>query len=510
TIAGNTASTDGGGLYYNIQSTSAAKIENSIIWGNSPDMISFEDNPGTYNESYVSIHYSDIQNGLSGITNGDDHFLTWGTGNISSDPLFPNLAGGTLTLDYGSGSPAINAGNPNGFYNDDDWEPNTDGPRNDMGANGGNGIYISSEEVDFGDVGIGNTAPTENFYIYNLKGGSVILGSYSTTDNQFTVTYPSLPVTIQSFEKRSLNVQFLATSSGDQTSTIELSFSNLSNNNGSFSAVGTAYDIPAGNINVPADVPTIQLAIDIAPSGKTIVVAPGEYFEKLIFNGKNNITLTSSSGPDQTIINASGTGTVVYFGGSEHILNGFTLTGGEGSQNGRSGVNGSSCGDCSFTNLIVTENTNGDPVTMGNYPTIKNVVFANNSRFPGTDDASAIYLMCGSGTNNLLQNVTIANNSLSYGINYQSNDASSGVDTLTLINSVIWGSLSESFYVDERYNNTRINIYNSLIEGGESSVNSNDDGSGYTYDLNWDSSNLTSYPYFNDPDNGDYSLSSYS
>jgi len=48
--------------------------------------------------------------------------------------------------------------------------------------------------------------------------------------------------------------------------------------------------------------------------------------------------------------------------------------------------------------------------------------------------------------------------------------------------------------VDERYNNTRINIYNSLIEGGESSVNSNDDGSGYTYDLNWDSSNLTSYP----------------
>ena len=115
-------------------------------------MISFEDNPGTYNESYVSIHYSDIQNGLAGITNREDHFLTWGTGNISEDPLFPSgwETNGNVSIEAGSGSPAIDAGNPNAFYNEGG------GTRNDMGANGGNGIYISSEEVDFGNVGVGN------------------------------------------------------------------------------------------------------------------------------------------------------------------------------------------------------------------------------------------------------------------------------------------------------------------------------------------------------------------
>ena len=61
---------------------------------------------------------------------------------------------------------------------------------------------------------------------------------------------------------------------------------------------GVAYDIPSGDINVPSDIPSIQAALDIAPDGKTIIVAPGEYFEDLYVEyGRENITLKSSGGP---------------------------------------------------------------------------------------------------------------------------------------------------------------------------------------------------------------------
>ena len=92
-----------------------------------------------------------------------------------------------------------------------------------------------------------------------------------------------------------------------------------------------AYAVPTGDINVPADVPTIQVAIDIAPDNKTIVVAPGEYFENII--AKSDISLTSSGGPSQTIINGNNQGVVIE--GHDNptynfTLDGFTITGGSG------------------------------------------------------------------------------------------------------------------------------------------------------------------------------------
>ncbi len=88
----------------------------------------------------------------------------------------------------------------------------------------------------------------------------------------------------------------------------------------------------AGNvINVPADIPTIQGAIDAGASGDTIVVAPGTYFENNIrFNGKN-INLTSSGGRDVTTINGQSIGpvfTIVDGESRDCIVDGFTITNG--------------------------------------------------------------------------------------------------------------------------------------------------------------------------------------
>src|SRR5436190_6068904 len=84
-------------------------------------------------------------------------------------------------------------------------------------------------------------------------------------------------------------------------------------------------------INVPADQPTIQGAIDAASNGDTVLVAPGTYYENISFKGKA-ITVTSSSGAvSQTIIDGGQKAPVVTFNNSEgvnSVIGGLTLQNG--------------------------------------------------------------------------------------------------------------------------------------------------------------------------------------
>src|SRR5438067_3929829 len=92
----------------------------------------------------------------------------------------------------------------------------------------------------------------------------------------------------------------------------------------------TPHTARAATINVPANQPTIQAAINAATNGDTVLVAPGTYTENINFNGKA-ITVTSSGGPSVTIIDGNANGTVVIFANSEtpnSVLNGFTIRNG--------------------------------------------------------------------------------------------------------------------------------------------------------------------------------------
>jgi parallel beta-helix repeat protein len=93
----------------------------------------------------------------------------------------------------------------------------------------------------------------------------------------------------------------------------------------------------ATTIHVPADQPTIQAGINAAINGDTVLVAPGNYYERLSYHGKR-VAVLSSAGPDVTRLSCYYVGQwIVEFVNSEDslsILDGFRLDG----ENNLSGV----------------------------------------------------------------------------------------------------------------------------------------------------------------------------
>jgi hypothetical protein len=93
-------------------------------------------------------------------------------------------------------------------------------------------------------------------------------------------------------------------------------------------------------VRVPADFASIQQAIDAAASGDTVLVAPGTYAENLTFRGKA-ILVASEQGPETTIIDGGGRGSVIAFTAGEgrgSAIRGFTIRNGANAFNGGGGL----------------------------------------------------------------------------------------------------------------------------------------------------------------------------
>ena len=142
-------------------------------------------------------------------------------------------------------------------------------------------------------------------------------------------------------------------------------------------------------IHVPGDQATVQGAINAANNGDTVLVAPGTYVENINFSGKA-ITVTSSGGAAQTVLDGGMSAPVVTFSGGEglnSVLNGLTL------QNGRS----------TFASFYEA----GGIYVGSASPTITNNVIQNNA---ACSDGGGISVGRGSP---LIQGNTIQNNTQS-------------------------------------------------------------------------------------------------
>ena len=93
-------------------------------------------------------------------------------------------------------------------------------------------------------------------------------------------------------------------------------------------------------LTVPGSHATIQSAITAAFAGDTILVSPGSHFGNIDFLGKS-ITVRSTAGPESTVLDGNGSGTVVRFstsGGAPATIEGFTIQNGVGTIGSSSGV----------------------------------------------------------------------------------------------------------------------------------------------------------------------------
>ncbi len=161
-----------------------------------------------------------------------------------------------------------------------------------------------------------------------------------------------------------------------------------------FGFIGATTPALADIINVPGDQLTIQAAINVAVNGDEVIVAQGEYFENINFNGKA-ITVRSTDPNDagvvlNTIINGGASGTVVTCTsgeGSSTVLSGFVITGGTGSLvrgllSGGGMLNNNNSSP-TVTNCSFSGNTASDGAGMFNVnssnPTVTNCTFSGNS-----------------------------------------------------------------------------------------------------------------------------------
>jgi len=189
-----------------------------------------------------------------------------------------------------------------------------------------------------------------------------------------------------------------------------------------------ALQLSATIINIPADQPTIQVGIDVAVEGDTVLVAPGTYFENISILQKDDIHIIGS-GADVTTIDGNENGHVVVFNVASGSICDFTIT--------NSGNDpGYSCGVFTSQSSVIIED---DIITYnhgGIFASSSSDVFIHNNKIINNTGYKTIAI--NSSTGYISYNL-IANN-LRHGIY---NDSWSSV---TLLNNTIDGN-NENFGV---------------------------------------------------------------
>jgi len=105
TITENSAFNYGGGII--CLNNSNPVLVNCILWNDSPEEIYFT---GYWAPNTLTISYSDIEGGQTGILTNNNGNVYWNEGNLDLDPVFKNPSNENLQLT--DNSPCIDAGNP--------------------------------------------------------------------------------------------------------------------------------------------------------------------------------------------------------------------------------------------------------------------------------------------------------------------------------------------------------------------------------------------------------------
>ncbi|MHC4620716.1 MAG: choice-of-anchor Q domain-containing protein, partial [Planctomycetota bacterium] len=367
TFAGNSAKEDGGGLRC---SGGRVDISNSIFRNNSPYQI-------YTGGGFFSVTYSDVQGGWEG------------EGNIDTDPLFVNAAGGDYYLM--SDSPCIDAGTnePAGGLapTDINGVPRPmDGDDNgtmiaDMGSyeyweavSGAPVIEVSTSLLEFSGVFRQANPPDQILSIRNWGEGT--LAWEISEDCPWLNVEPNCGESTGEFDDVVLSVDIGRMVYGDYSCVLTI---------GAADAINSPRIVPV-TLHIAIGI-SIQAAIDAAVAGSEVILPDGVYTgegnRNITFRGKA-LTLRSKNGPQNCIIDCQEKGRGFYFDneeGADSVLEGLTIKNGYASSGG-----GICCGDASPTilNCMILNNKAEDGGGIyhdGGYrwsPTIVNCVLKEN------------------------------------------------------------------------------------------------------------------------------------
>jgi parallel beta-helix repeat protein len=187
-----------------------------------------------------------------------------------------------------------------------------------------------------------------------------------------------------------------------------------------------------GVINVPADYPTIQEAVNAAQDGGTILVHNGTYYENIVVN--KTVTLMGD-GEENTIISAGNSSiNVVNVTSSNVNISGFSVNGATGYY--ACGLYLDGVNNVTISQNNVTDNLYGISLTSSRNDTISNNIVLSN--YWGIDlDSGDLY-------NNITDNTV--NSNMYYGIILWSGSQRNVVANNTLMNNQRGVTLGYSDY----------------------------------------------------------------
>ena len=229
--------------------------------------------------------------------------------------------------------------------------------------------------------------------------------------------------------------------------------------------------VPACQLYVPYQYPTIQEAINAAREGCVIYISAGVYYENITISAKN-IVLSSFNPTDmesvrETIIDGGQNGSVITFGGDEYPtckVTGLTITNGRADKGG--GIEGNYT-QATIENCIITSNTanmSGGGIMEFNGTIQRNIISHNNADFAG----GGLFHCSGTVQNNFIFcntsdqygggigwcNGTVQNNTLYGNIAGTQGGGSFGSNTQPK-NCIFWNDVApldpELYYNDSQY-----------------------------------------------------------